>query len=414
MPIHVEKKRDYYLAHPPKQPKKQIGDYMASQGFPVPHRFSDLSEAVASGKPFIVRSEHPQDYSGASGLGCSLFVRPEDFLADQVMYPPLNDEAGERFLQRNRYEWDVTRHFIERLAVNINHMPQTEVEKWLTILSFYATRGYCQYTGLDVDQFNAEYSYSYWEGLGGFNRAVIADNTVPHKYFFFTSLFTPKRGVMRLKAQGYHVIEAGRIVDDDRTGQLPEEVSSDLDSLIEFYESVRNLNRFDPNHCPLVEAQTVDGRHYCLQYLRIRDFHPSTFVLDRGITKGEYAAVFVRGATPPEGLDLTVNIRVKPSGPEEIEEAGYETGYEVRQTPWLIEALAPRRKLQLFGVGSHHNLLAAGGHLMMSSLLKPEISAVMEQEAINSLFGKVDYSRLVNKLRIRVVSDGRKLYISLV
>lgn len=412
MPTQVEKERDYYLVHPPRQPKKEIGDYIARQGLPVPHRFSDLSEAVASGKPFIVRSEHPQDYSGASGLGYSLFVRPEDFLEDKEMYHPPGDEEERKFFQINHYNWAVVRHFMERLAVNTNDLSQTEVEKWLTILSFYATRGYCQYTGLDVEQFNAGRSYSYWEGLGGFNRAVIADNTVPHKYFVFTSLLTPKRGVMLPKAEGYHVIEAGRIV-DARTGQLPEEASSDLDSLIEFYESVRNLNRFDSNHCPLVEAQTVDGRHYCLQYLRIRDFYPSTFVLDRGIREGEYAAVFVRGATPPEGLDLTVNIREKPSGTEEIEEAGYEVGYEIRQTPWLIEALAPRRKLQLFGVGSHHSLLSAGGHLIRSSLLKPEISAVMEQGAINSLFGGVGRP-MVKRSRIHVVSDGRKLYLSLV
>ncbi len=62
---------DYYtenIAQLKGQPKRTIGDYVASQGILVPTRFDSLKDARASGKPFIARSEHPQDYDGVSGL----------------------------------------------------------------------------------------------------------------------------------------------------------------------------------------------------------------------------------------------------------------------------------------------------------------------------------------------------------
>jgi hypothetical protein len=40
--------QDYYLAYPPKQPKKEIADYVESQGFLVPKRFKNLDDAIKS------------------------------------------------------------------------------------------------------------------------------------------------------------------------------------------------------------------------------------------------------------------------------------------------------------------------------------------------------------------------------
>src|SRR5688572_21954529 len=59
---------DYFLDNPPLQPKSEIADYVEACGILVPKRYVNLKEALASNKPFIIRSEHPQDYAGASGV----------------------------------------------------------------------------------------------------------------------------------------------------------------------------------------------------------------------------------------------------------------------------------------------------------------------------------------------------------
>ena len=63
--------KDYYLEDRTRlqgQPKKTIGDYVESQGILVPRRFDNLDDARKSKKAIILRSEHPQDYNGVSGL----------------------------------------------------------------------------------------------------------------------------------------------------------------------------------------------------------------------------------------------------------------------------------------------------------------------------------------------------------
>lgn len=68
---------DYYTEHPPHQPKREIAEYVRSQDILVPEIYDSLKTALQSGNPFIVRSEHPQDYAGASGLVSSHIVSPD-------------------------------------------------------------------------------------------------------------------------------------------------------------------------------------------------------------------------------------------------------------------------------------------------------------------------------------------------
>jgi len=60
---------DYFDAFPPKQPKFEIGQYVADQGFRVPliTDQSDWEKAFDDGTAML-RSEMPQDYNGLSGL----------------------------------------------------------------------------------------------------------------------------------------------------------------------------------------------------------------------------------------------------------------------------------------------------------------------------------------------------------
>ncbi len=43
---------------------------------------------------------------------------------------------------------------------------------------------------------------------------------------------------------------------------LTDELKEKVHSLIQTYESVRCFSNFDPNHCPIIELQTVGNKHY--------------------------------------------------------------------------------------------------------------------------------------------------------
>jgi hypothetical protein len=61
---------DYYLLNSPSRPKFDIAEYVYSQGFHVPRRFSNIEDILKLPLKdcpiFILRSEHPQDYDGRS------------------------------------------------------------------------------------------------------------------------------------------------------------------------------------------------------------------------------------------------------------------------------------------------------------------------------------------------------------
>src|SRR4051812_45523402 len=64
---------DYYDHHPPDQPKFEVGGYvrdeLSSEGIDVPliDSQSEWEEAIDDGTAML-RSDHPQDYAGLSGL----------------------------------------------------------------------------------------------------------------------------------------------------------------------------------------------------------------------------------------------------------------------------------------------------------------------------------------------------------
>lgn len=405
----VDRKGDFYLTNPSRQPKKDIADYVESQGILVPRRFNNLMSAVMSGVPFMARSEHPQDYAGASGLALSLFINPEELKNPQ----PLPTESDWQGLNKTGgFYYSRFGDLAKSLATNAAIMSQDQFEAGVTALSRRGSFGingidaYCGFRGEDSNSFIQDMSYSYWEGLGGVNTAIFADNVVPNRYHLFSTVTENKDGFMYEKGSGYHVIENGDIIagpQRDNTG-----VTKSTDSLINLYESVRKLDRFDPNHCPVVEAQMLDGQPYFLQYMRGQDFSPAIHAIDRPRGADEVETVLVRGATPPNGLDVQLNVRYIPSDLETLEEAGT----EMNQNPVFLEAVAPGRRLHIVRVKRPNYLYAGGGHLAKSGLIKPEVSAVLDDESTKKLIGEFyDRDREVLHRRIQIVSDGRNAYL---
>lgn len=249
---------DRFLENPPKQPKKTIVEYMGGGG----NIFSSFDEAKSylescPNTVIIVRSEHPQEYAGASGLLKSYTFTKREF---------------------------------------DNISSQQEFEEKLKARSREDVEYYCQLTKQDFNEFYSKISYSYWKKIHGVNRSIVADSAIQNRYHIFTNQSDPSA------FPPYLIIENGKIINVNSNDHNQSEVEKLAIQFINFYEEKRNLQCFVRSHCPIIEFQTdIQGQLHPLQYHRTRNFSPAEFTLDRDLEEGEIEATFVRGATKPEG-----------------------------------------------------------------------------------------------------------------
>ena len=380
--------RDYYLENPydlKGQPKKTVGEYAESKGILVPRRFASYEEAIKSGLPVIIRGEHEQDYAGISNLVPS--------------YDISFDYTAKKFEGIEDYE------SLKRKILDDEETRNPEV--------------YCRLLGLDESKFEKEVSFSFWEAIPGVNRTVIADSSIKDRYHVMSYRNCPPHHL-----SNYLVFEKGKAL-KHLWLKLPEDMEKALPDLIDMYDEIRNLDRFDPNNCPSMEFQTGDdGKNYFLQYHRIRDLQESKFVLDREPEKDEIEAMFVRGATPSEGIDCKITLIY-----------GWQTVYGAKKDFFKLpksedgsldlhyqdvftELMSRKRKVQamvskelgwsLVKMIVHHN--------PRSRLFKPEMSFFVDADFIRDedYNGKYERSRKTGEdqfMHVHVVSDGRKCYL---
>lgn len=390
---------DYFLANPPRQPKKEIGDYVESQGILVPRRFASLSKALESGKPFIARAEHLQDYAGVSNL----FLSPEfDLYALEESKKP--DPQGYCV-----FGTDENKRFISDVLTPLRHMTQDQFEDVVKRFTIDHTTGvsmYCKFMGIPLEAFLGDTSYSYWELLGGRNRTIVADSAIPGRYHIMTSA-TSDGGY------GYTIVENGNIVKDS-SWRLPPDLYTSIPSFIDTYEAVRRLPRFDRNHCPIMEVQTVGETHYFLQYHRAADSSPSSFALERQ-PEEEFEASFVRGATPKDGLILRFILHTSFDVRDPLvreEEAGLDFTWNYT----FREIMTRKRVLNVLSEDSINDIsrgIAAKPHLGASELFKSPLCLALEKKDRESFIqGFVgSYEEPIDQFNVHVISDGRRAYI---
>ncbi|MDD5182133.1 MAG: hypothetical protein PHC66_03110 [Candidatus Nanoarchaeia archaeon] len=369
---------DYFIEHPEallRQPKATIADYVKQHGILVPRRFATLAQAKASGLEIIARSEHRQDYNGASGVLES---------PNLEYYPDITSEdelKGKIFVK----------------SIKRGHVGS-----------------YCRLLDTDLNQFKQEVSFSFWEFLTGLNRSVIADSSIPDRYHVMTN--SPDG-----KVCNYTIFENGKI-EKEFCNPLTGELKESLGKLIETYESVRNLPRFDKNHCPIMEFQTVGDKDYFLQYHRTRDFEAAGFVLDRSPKKGEVKVPFVRGATSPEGMKCKVTVYYFDPKREWHFDTGNEDGsYDAHYNYSFSELQARKRKVQLKNddVCLDMSLLKViAEHTQKSKIFKPQVSIIHNIEDIlrkgETTDDFLEQARSTGKnscMNLYIISDGRKAYI---
>ncbi len=375
---------DYYLEDPTRlqgQPKRTIADYVGQNGILVPRRFDSLEEATASGKEVLLRSEHPQDYAGVSGL-------LDSFDLNKVwVFKDLS------FTAQSKYTLEEIKNGYFDFQEKSSGIPKF--------------KEYCRYMKKNEEILKAEVSFSLWEKIPGFNRIVVADSAVQDRYHIMTSNSLEF-------FRNYTIVENGKII-KQFIAFLPDTLREGINNLLETYEAVRNLDRFDPHHCPIMEFQTWRGRNYFLQYHRTRDFTPTQFTLERETKEDENEVPFVRGATPPEGLHCKVTLYYANAITGDFDPNDEDGSYDLHWYDMWKELRVRQRKVQMINTDNIDFLLEGVviNHYRRSNLFKPQVSIIHD---IKELLH--DYKNYKKKgkntfLHLQIISDGRRAFVKL-
>jgi len=281
---------DWWLAegHRPNAPKREIGDYVESQGFRVPRRFDSLDEAfgvVKQGEGIILRSEHPDEYDGPSGLMNSYF-----FNQDIHEYK----RAGRSSIDlSNAVNWSLGLSLeqapgmgdsipMARLVLSLAMEAGESDEVVLGRLSQLTQRNsrvrrYAELTNQGLDTFVAETGFSIWEHIPGMNVTIVADDAIDGRYHTFNVLTLQEDGD---RIEDWRIVnEAGE--SERESGEMPLLSPSDSQAFVEAYEAIRNLPRFNSEHCPIIELQMDRERNiWFLQYHRSRDYKPASHIIN--------------------------------------------------------------------------------------------------------------------------------------
>lgn len=372
---------DWYLENKTRlkgQPKRVVGEYVESEGILVPRRFSSFDKAVVSGLPVIARSEHEQDYDGCSGLVDSVCLDKE-YEEEKI--------TSESMLEAKVFS---DREYGEKLY-----------------------KQFSRFTGRDANQVKSEFSFSYWEKIEGLNRTVVADSAIKDRYHVMT---------YGEKMHNYTLIDVENETLSFGSSLTPE-LQKGLRELINFYEQIAHLGKFDSKHRPTIEVQTdTKGRNHFLQYHHTRDFSSANFVLDREKESGESEAMFVRGATNKEGMDCRVVVYYAGGADFSFQDQGEEGSWDLHWNKVFPELQARQRKLQMLNTHAGKEdldfemLSLAVGHTYRSKMFKPAVSIIspiknyLSQEDIKSLcnFARTGKNACID---LHVVSDGRRAFV---
>ena len=384
---------DYYIENPEKlngQPKRTIADYVEQNGILVPKRYDSLKEARKSHKPILLRSEHPQDYGGASGLMDSFR------LSGLLLHGGKKKFGNIKFMPREMGSEEEIKEAYFEFKDQCAGTPMYEQ--------------YCDFLGLNKDEFKKDVSFSVWEYLGGLNRTVVADSAIGGIYHIMTNYYKGKGKYLF----NYSIVENGKL-SKEFVSSLPIELKDVLPNLIESYESVRNLDNFDKNHCPIMEFQTCNGKNYFLQYHRTRDFEPSQFILDEN---GEKEVPFVRGATSKDGMDCKITVYYSGSETWNFDPDNEDGSYDLHYNLFFSEIRARQRKVQMINSEKLEWELMkfVVDHLQKSKLFKPKISIIHNiNDVLNGEttddFYEMTKSGKNSYLDLHIVSDGRRAFV---
>lgn len=387
-----------------RKPKQEIGEYVESYGFKVPKRYESLEEAmsaVQSGITVYMRSEHPREYDGFSGL-LRTYGLQQNRIHDR--YFPHESQTFKRIFQGMDFE-------------DVEHEA-----KWDDIRRLPMQR-YLRLSRMDEGEFYDDMAFSYWEYIPGKNITVVADDSIEERYHITVFGNNNTDGGIYLP-NGQSLIEQ------------PKEYSDHLDlldpnaraSIIDAYEQIRKLPRFSPRICPIMELQLDDnGAIWFLQYHKARPFRQAPETLspdDYPEAEGWHKADTVRGAL---GTFVTLKTALRyptpRSGPnyipDETEEASFDFHYDVG----FSEFIARNRIAYLSQKGSQRQYfdMADGAHELRNRWFKTHGALALGKQVYENLLSSEQHKSLSQLIRqgqmarfvLDIASDGRTGFVRL-
>ena len=405
----LDMRQDYFLQNPPQQPKREIADYVEQQGILVPRRFNSLSEAldfVKSGGEIMIRSEHPDEYNGASGLLESYTLNKDILQKGKEFYI----ENEKDFSWEKSYNYEKKHRLFWQMEKYSNN--QEQFEKSLRELSSDNTEIYTEFLSIDQEEFQNKISYSYREKIAGRNRSIIADSAVLGRYHLYTSKYDPSIDHIWYD---YSKIDDGKII-QSYNKDLIMDVEDSLNEVVEFYEKTRMLEKFNEKHCPIIEFQTNENNHYFLQYHRTQDCSQSQFILNRELEEWEFKAEYVRGSTPPEGIQVTTSLYGLGNGYSHPidEEAYFHLCGERRWNEKIHSEIMSRKRICNFLSSDWELIPDEKHHFAKSKLFYSKIAILLPEEKnkyLRNLYHQRNKTDWLLQIPIRVVSDGRTAYV---
>lgn len=404
---------DCFLENPPKQPKKEIADYVEQNGILVPKRFANLQEAlkfVEDGWEVIIRSEHPDEYNGISGL-LESYILNKRIIEEWKVCCKENGKIIDKKKLGNEIGQMKRAQIIQQIFWQVFDFNQEEFEEYLKLLSKIWYTEYSRLMGINQEEFENNISYSYWEKKKWYNRSIIADSSIKWRYHIFTSDAT-------LHHDNYMIVDNWKIIQN-----LPQDLNYNLQNkvndVINFYEKIRHLNRFDSTHCPIIEFQTDDFlENYFLQYHRTRQEELTTgFTLDRPLEEWEIEANFVRWATLKEWI--IVNTAMYFSWNDYKVLKNEEWAFDYHYNNIFSEIMTRRREINFLENDAINISRKVWSHLVKSELFNSKITiSISDCEMLkllyDYLFNQFFKNNKIIRIPIRVISDWRKAYVKFI
>ncbi len=269
----------------PAQPKSDVADIIQANGFNVPPRFTTEEEAKSSwAHGYHLRSEHPLEYAGPSDMFPTAFRQPYQY-----------ENLGEGF---DLVSW---KDFVQG---------HTSPKQFQRIVDAYC---------LEIDDFLNDLSFSVWGHITGANRFMFQDPADPNKYFVGTCIkdrefMNSQYGVRAMAIFMHSITKDGdtKTLFRDSSPSLPDWIGAygSPADLIEFYEGIRNVEAFNPQHIPIIEFQSDHlGQQWFLQYHRGRNpISVVDFRIPRDAKDGFTRFKTAIGATPEVGVEIDVAI----------------------------------------------------------------------------------------------------------
>ena len=257
--------------------------HAAAHGIRIPQMFATFEKArdfvLKKDGKLILRTEHPLEREGLSGLNMSHRVSLEDVVR--------HEERGGLFASFRGFDADLH-----------NYMMREWHKK------HGSAKYYCEWNGISIDDYVAGLVHSYWEYVSGYNIYVVADPVVNNRYRLFAGW------KQMIKDREQHVTSYDTFDGTTKltSGNTSATVLNKLDDILRLYNKVREL--FGEEMCWVVEMQlAANGELYFLQRSTGKSFRPCDWSFDAPeschfLLGHQYGYGDVRGTTPKEGITL--------------------------------------------------------------------------------------------------------------